>query len=314
MKPEIIMIGPMLRTAMDELEKAYTVHRYWEAEDKPALLSDVGPRIRAIATDGASGVPADVLAACPAIELIASFGVGYDGIDIPAVQARGIRVTTTPDVLNDCMAEITLGLMIALAHRLPQADHWVRKGEWARHGKAFGLTHELTGRTVGILGLGRIGKEIAARCQAMKMRVVYHGRREQAHQPFPYYERLEDMARDVDWLVVIAPGSAETHRIVSRQVMEALGPDGFLVNVGRGTLIDEPAMVELLSSGALGGAALDVFEDEPHVPEALFDLDNVVLSPHQGSATHKTRFQMGDLLVANMAAHFSGRPLLTPLV
>ncbi|MEM9097079.1 MAG: 2-hydroxyacid dehydrogenase [Pseudomonadota bacterium] len=314
MKPEIIMIGPMLKTAMDELEASYTVHRYWEAEDKPALLAATGPRIRAIATDGASGVPEAVMAACPKIELIASFGVGYDGIDIPAAQERGIRVTTTPDVLNDCMAEITLGLMIALAHRLPQADHWVRQGEWARHRKAFGLTHELTGKTVGILGLGRIGKEIATRCQAMKMRVVYHGRREQAHQPYRYYERLEDMAREVDWLVVIAPGSAETKGIVSRRVMEALGPDGFLVNVGRGTLIDEPAMVELLASGALGGAALDVFEDEPNVPNELFSLENVVLSPHQGSATHKTRFQMGDLLVANMAAHFAGAPLVTPLV
>lgn len=313
MKPEILMIGPMLKTAMDQLEEAYTVHRYWQAEDKPALLADVGTQIRAIATDGASGVPTDVMEACPLIELVASFGVGYDGVDTDLCKERGIRVTTTPNVLNDCMAEITLGLMISLAHKLPQADRWVRDGNWVS-GVSFGLTAELTGSTVGILGLGRIGKEIATRCSAMKMRVVYHGRSEQAHQPYLYYPELEAMARDVDWLIVIAPGSASTKKLVSRGVLEQLGPNGCLVNVARGTLIDEEAMVEMLSSGALGGAALDVFEREPHVPPALLDLENVVLSPHQGSATHKTRYDMGDLLVANMAAHFAGEPLLTRLV
>ncbi|MEM6933960.1 MAG: 2-hydroxyacid dehydrogenase [Pseudomonadota bacterium] len=313
MKPEILMIGPMLKTAMDQLEEAYTVHRYWQAEDKPALLADVGTQIRAIATDGASGVPTDVMEACPLIELVASFGVGYDGVDTDLCKERGIRVTTTPNVLNDCMAEITLGLMISLAHKLPQADRWVRDGNWVS-GVSFGLTAELTGSTVGILGLGRIGKEIATRCSAMKMRVVYHGRSEQAHQPYLYYPELEAMARDVDWLIVIAPGSASTKKLVSRGVLEELGPNGCLVNVARGTLIDEEAMVEMLSSGALGGAALDVFEREPHVPPTLLDLENVVLSPHQGSATHKTRYDMGDLLVANMAAHFAGEPLLTRLV
>ncbi|MBY8976475.1 2-hydroxyacid dehydrogenase [Rhodobacteraceae bacterium NNCM2] len=313
MKPEIIMIGPMLKTAMDDLEATYTVHRYWEAADKPALLAEIGPRIRAIATDGHSGVPTEVFEACPGIELIASFGVGYDNIDIPTAKARGIRVTTTPDVLNDAMAEITIGLMIALARKLPQADQWVRNGNWVP-GQSYGLTSELTGATVGILGLGRIGKEIATRAQAMKMRVVYHGRREQPHLPYAYYADLEEMARDVDWLVVIAPGSAETKGIVSRKVLEALGPKGRLVNVARGTLIDEPAMVEMLSSGALGGAALDVFEVEPHVPGGLMALDNVVLSPHQGSATDKTRYAMGDLVVGNMAAHFAGEPLLSPLI
>ncbi|MEM0944310.1 MAG: 2-hydroxyacid dehydrogenase [Pseudomonadota bacterium] len=312
MKPDVLMIGPMLATAMAALEEAYTIHRYWEAEDRSALLAEVGPRIRAIATDGHFGCPPEVMAACPGIEIIASFGVGYDNIDIPSAQARGIRVTTTPDVLNDAMAEITVGLMIALAHRLPQADAWMRQGQWVP-GKSFGLTAELTGKTAGILGLGRIGKEIAARLQAMKMRVVYHGRTRQAHQPYPYFADLEAMAREVDWLVVIAPGSAETNGIVSRAVLGALGPEGMLVNVARGTLIDEAAMVEMLADGSLGGAALDVFEREPHVPPALLDLQNVVLSPHQGSATHKTRAAMGDLVVANLAAHFAGAPLITPL-
>jgi lactate dehydrogenase-like 2-hydroxyacid dehydrogenase len=311
MKPDILQIAPMQASVTDALHAAYTVHRWWDAPDRAALLAEVGPRLRAVATDGHHGVPADVLAAAPNLEIVASYGVGYDAIDIPACKARGIRVTNTPDVLNDAVAELALGLMLALCRRIPQADAHVRAGRWPSAG--FALTAELTGAHAGILGLGRIGKEIARRLQAMKMRVSYHGRREQPFEPYPWYPDLEAMARDVDWLVVIAPGSAATRGIVSRQVMQALGPKGALVNVARGALVDEPAMVELLASGALGGAALDVFADEPRVPDALLAMPNVVLSPHQGSATHKTRAAMGDLVVRNLAAHFAGDPLLTPV-
>ncbi len=215
-------------------------------------------------------------------------------------------------MLNDAVAEITIGLMIALARRLPQADRYVRQGKWPQG--SFPFQVELNGKTVGILGLGRIGKEIALRAQAMKMRVVYHGRRRQPDEPFVYYADLAEMARDVDWLVLIAPGGKGTDRIVSRQVLEALGPEGYLVNMARGTLVDEAAMVELLQNGKLGGAALDVFEKEPQVPEAMFALDNVVLSPHQGSATLQTRNKMGALVVANLEAWFAGDPLLSPVV
>ncbi|MEL6476418.1 MAG: 2-hydroxyacid dehydrogenase [Pseudomonadota bacterium] len=312
-QPEILMIGRMIPSAMEALEAAYTVHRYWEAADKPALLAEIGPRIRGIATDGHNGVPADVMAACPGIEVVSSFGVGYDGVDIAGCKARGIKVTNTPDVLNDAMAEITVGLMIALARRMPHADRFVREDRW-QPGKNFGLTGELTGKTAGILGLGRIGKEIARRLQAMKMQVVYCGRTRQPDQPFPYYASVLKMARDVDWLIGVVPGSPQTNGMVDRAVLEALGPEGHLVNVGRGSLVDEPVMVEMLASGALGGAALDVFDAEPSVPDALKSLDNVVLSPHQGSATHKTRTAMGDLVVRNLAAHFAGDPLLTPVV
>jgi lactate dehydrogenase-like 2-hydroxyacid dehydrogenase len=210
------------------------------------------------------------------------------------------------------VAEITIGLMISLARRIPQGDQFVRQGKWP--GNNFGLFSELTGKTVGILGLGRIGKEIATRAQAMKMRVVYYGRHQQSSVPYIYYNNLEDMARDSDWLVIIAPGGKGTEGIVSRKVLEALGPKGMLVNVARGTLIDEPAMVELLQNGGLGGAALDVFEKEPQVPEALLGLDNVVLSPHQGSATNQTRDAMGALLVANLEKHFAGEPLISAVV
>jgi lactate dehydrogenase-like 2-hydroxyacid dehydrogenase len=312
MKPEILQIAPQPSRVEAALADAYTVHRYWEAGDPAALLAEIGGRIRAVATDGHYGIAPEIMAALPALEIVASNGVGYDAIDTAACKAKGVRVTNTPEVLNDAVAEMALALMLALCRRIPQADGFLRDGRWLEGG--FGLTGELTGAHAGILGLGRIGKEIARRLQAMRMRVSYHGRREQPYQPYQFYPDLEAMARDVDWLVVIAPGSAATRGIVSRPVLEALGPEGAIVNVARGALVDEAAMVELLAEGRLGGAALDVFEDEPRVPERLMRLPNVVLSPHQGSATTKTRAAMGDLVVRNLAAHFAGDPLLTPVV
>ena len=311
MKPNILQMSPIMPHVEAALAAAYEVHRYWQADDRSALLAKIGARVRAVATGGHSGCSRGIIEALPKLELISSFGVGYDGVDVAACREHGVRLTNTPDVLNDAVAEMTLGLMLALCRRIPQADAHVRAGRWLERG--YPLTGELTGARVGILGLGRIGKEIARRCQAFRLRVAYHGRSEQPYEPYEYYADLVAMARDVDWLVVIAPGTAQTRGIVSRPVLEALGPQGCLVNVARGSLVDEPAMVEMLQSGALGGAALDVFEDEPRVPEALLGLDNVVLSPHQGSATKKTRTAMGDLVVANLAAHFADRPLLTPV-
>lgn len=306
---DLLQTGKLLASCEKGLDERFTVHKLHEAKDKDALLAEIGPRVRAVA---GGNVSAQLMDKLPKLEIIANFGVGYDTIDTKAAKERNIRVTNTPDVLNDAVAELTIGLMISLARRMPQADRFVREGKWP--GASFGLFSELTGKTVGILGLGRIGKEIAVRAQAMKMRVVYHGRRQQANQPYIYYSDLTDMARDSDWLVLIAPGGKGTDGIVSRKVLEALGPEGRLVNVARGTLVDEAAMVEMLASGALGGAALDVFEKEPQVPEALFGLDNVVLSPHQGSATHQTREQMGALVVANLDAHFAGDPLISAVV
>lgn len=306
---EILQTGPLLASCEKALAERYTVHKLHETEDKDAWLKANGARIRAHA---GSGVQKGLMEALPNLEIIASFGVGYDNIDTATAKTRNIRVTNTPDVLNDAVAELTIGLMISLARRIPQSDQFVRQGKWP--GNSFGLFSELTGKTVGILGLGRIGKEIAARAQAMKMRVVYYGRSHQPAVPHIYYDNLEDMARDSDWLVVIAPGGKGTDGIVSRKVLEALGPQGKLVNVARGTLIDEAAMVELLQNGGLGGAALDVFEKEPEVPAALLGLENVVLSPHQGSATNQTRDAMGALLVANLDRHFAGEPLISAVV
>lgn len=315
MSVEILQTIKLLASCEEALAARFTVHKLHEAADKDALLAKVRDSVRGVATMG--WADAALMDALPKLEIISSFGVGYDGVDTAAAKQRKIRVTNTPDVLNDAVAEITIGLMISLARRLPQADRFVRDGKWGAHkGSAgnFGLFSELNGKTLGILGLGRIGKEIAVRAQAMKMRVAYFGRRHQPDVPYVFYDKLVDMARDVDWLVIIAPGGKATERIVSREVLEALGPDGYLVNMARGTLVDEPALVELLQARKLGGAALDVFEKEPVVPEALYALDNVVLSPHQGSATHQTRSKMGALVVQNLDAHFAGEPLISQVV
>ena len=306
---EILQTHKLLASCEQALAERYTVHKLHEAADKDALLAEVRDRVRGIAGGNAGPELMDKL---PKLEIIANFGVGYDSIDTKAAKQRNIRVTNTPNVLNDAMAEITIGLMVSLARRLPQADQYVRQGKWP--GGAFPLQSELNGKTLGILGLGRIGKEIATRATAMRMRVVYHGRHKQPNEPYVYYDKLADMARDADWLVLIAPGGKSTDKIVNREVLEALGPDGYLVNMGRGTLVDEPVLVEMLQSGGIKGAALDVFENEPKVPEILFGLDNVVLSPHQGSATHQTRNKMGALVVENLEAHFAGEPLLSAVV
>lgn len=309
MPVEILQTHKLLASCEEALAAKFTVHKLHEAGDRDALLAELRDRVRGIA---GGNVKPELMDKLPKLEIIANFGVGYDTIDTAAARQRNIRVTNTPNVLNDAVAELTIGMMIALARRIPQADQFVRQGKWSAG--TFPLLTELNGKTVGILGLGRIGKEIAVRAQAMRMRVVYHGRKRQHDEPFIFYDKLEDMARDSDWLVIIAPGGKGTDKIVSRKVLEALGPEGFLVNVARGTLIDETAMVEMLKAKTLGGAALDVFEKEPQVPAELLTLDNVVLSPHQGSATHQTRNKMGALVVANLDAHFAGDPLISPVV
>ena len=308
---DLILTGPALQSAVDALEEEFNVHRLWQAEDRAAFLSEHAAT-RFVASSGHAKLDGAMMDALPALEIISNFGVGVDAIDLDAARSRNIRVTNTPEVLSDAVAELTLALMLSTCRRIVQADTHVRTGKWPDGG--YPLTGELTGARVGILGLGRIGKEIARRCQAFRMEVVYHGRREQKYEPYPYYDNLVDMARDVDWLVAVVPGDTGTIGLVSREVLEALGPTGSFVNVGRGTLVDEAAMLELLKSGGLGGAGLDVFVEEPQMSPEFWELDNVVLSPHQGSATTKTRWAMGDLFVRNLLAHRDGNPLITPVV
>lgn len=308
---DLVMIGPMMPSVMQAVAESFNIHRYWEADDKAEFLQQ-HKASKYLATDGHAGCSAAIMDALPDLEIIACYGVGTDAIDLGAAKERGVRVTNTPGVLTDAVAELAVGLMIDLCRRISDADRFVRDGKWPNGG--YPLTKELTGATIGILGLGRIGKEIARRAQAFKMQVVYHGRTKQRFEPYPFYENLEEMARNVDWLVAVVPGGDSTAGLVNRGVLSALGPDGAVVNLGRGSLIDEAAMIELLQSGDLGGAALDVFEKEPAMSDALWSMPNVVLSPHQGSATTKTRWAMGDLVVRNLRAHQANAPAITPVV
>ena len=312
MKPEIVLTGPMMPHVIEALEAAYTVHRSDEAEDLAAFLAEVAPSVRGIATGGHHGNLDNALVdALPKLEIISSFGVGIDNVDVRYVTGKGITVTNTPGVLNDDVSNLAIALLLMCSRKLSAADRYVRQGQWLE--ADMPLQQSIRGRTVGILGLGRIGKDIAAKLQVFGCEVVYHGRSEQSDQPYRYYGDLVEMARESDHLVVICPGGPATAGIVNRAVLEALGPEGTLINVARGSVVDEPELVSALLDGRLGSAGLDVFAAEPKVPEALLELDQVVLLPHVGSATVQTRKAMGDLVVDNLASHFAGKGALTPV-
>ena len=307
---EILMIAPMPEMVAEQLLALGPLHDYAGAADKDALLAEIGPHVTIAVAMG--GFPGELHDRLPNLKLISSYGVGYDGIDVPLASRHGVAVTNTPDVLSDAVAELTVGMMLAYDRMIPQAETYVRAGDWAAKGM-FPLTRQLAGSKAGIFGLGRIGKEVASRLSAMKVDVAYHGRREQPDQPYRYYASLTEMAADVDWLVSIAPGGAETHHAINAEVLRALGPDGRVLNIGRGSVIDEAAMVAALKTGEVGGAALDVFEDEPRPNPDLLTMSNVLLQPHKGSATHATRQAMGQLVVDNVKAHLAGAPLLTKI-
>lgn len=310
-KPDLIITGPCMEHAHRRFDENFTTHNFWEADDKSAFIAQ-HQNTRFLAAASHAPIDGAFMDSLPALEVISNYGVGVDTIDLQAARARGIRVTNTPEVLTDAVAEFAMGLLLATCRRIVDGDRFVRDGKW--EAEKYPLTGELNGATVGILGMGRIGKEIAQRCQAFRMRVVYHGRQKQKSQPFVYYSDLVEMARDVDWLIAVVPGDTGTVGIVSRDVLEALGPTGGLINVGRGTAVDEAAMLELLQTGGLGAAGLDVFAKEPKMDPAFWSLENVVLAPHQASATHKTRTAMADLFVDNLIAHRDGDPLITPVV
>ena len=309
---EILSVGPFYAPSYASMERDFTVHKLWQAKDRAALVTEVGGRVRAIQTGGGHGADAGLMAALPRLEIISCFGVGVDAVDLAAAKQRNVIVTNTPDVLNECVADLAMGLTLATLRRISLGDRFVRAGGWLKG--ALPLAQKVGGKTMGILGYGRIGKAIARRAEAFGMHIVYHGRKPQAGAAHRYYASLTEMARDCDVLMVICPGGAATRHIVNAQVMQALGPEGTLINVARGSVVDEQALVKALTDGSLGAAGLDVFESEPKVPEALFGMDQVVLQPHVGSATHETRKAMGDLTVDNLRAHFAGKPALTPVV
>jgi lactate dehydrogenase-like 2-hydroxyacid dehydrogenase len=291
-----------------QLEQAFTVH---EQPLEPAAFAAIAPRIRALVGGGESRVSAELIAQLPALEIISIMGVGYDGVDVAAAKARKVPVTHTPDVLNDDVADLALALMLGISRQLVRADHHVRSGEWSQGPLELG--RKMSGARLGLVGIGRIGQGIARRAAAFDMKVAYTARHARPELPYAHFPDAAALAAQSDYLVVITPGGASTRHLVDRDVLLALGPQGILVNVARGSVVDEAALIEALEAKAIAGAALDVFETEPGVPERLRRLPNVLLSPHIGSATQATRQAMADLVVANLQAHFSGRPLPSPV-
>lgn len=312
MKPDLLLVGNATPRMLEAMTGAFTLHKLKEISDLDAFLNERGEAIAAVATNGHDGLKPEIMARLPKLRIISCFGVGYDAIDAKAAAGRGIMVTHTPDVLNADVANTAIMLMLAVSRRIVVDDAYVRAGRWPKEGAAP-LRQSIEGKRVGILGLGRIGETIARKLAAFDCEIVYHSRNRKPDVPYRYYDRLADMAKDVDFLVVIAPGGAATHHLVNRAVIDALGPDGTLINVGRGSVVDEAELVAALKEGRLGAAGLDVFEDEPRVPEALFAMENVVLLPHVGSATVETRRAMGDLTVENLLRFFADGKAVTPV-
>lgn len=310
-KPGLVVVGPLMPRVMDGLAPLFEMYKLWEAPDKEALLKKVAPTVRAIATDGTKGASRELMRELPKLEIVGCQGVGVDAIDLAYAREHNVIVTNTPDVLNDDVADLAMALLLATIRRIPQGDRYVREGKWLRGPMA--LTDTLRNRTLGMVGFGRIGKTIARRAAAFDLKIVYHTRTLQTDQPYVHYPRLVEMARDADILMVIVPGGAATRHLVNAQVLEALGPSGYLINVARGSVVDEPALIKALQEGKIAGAGLDVFENEPQVPDALIKMENVVVQPHVGSATHHTRNAMAQLVVDNLKAWLEGRPVLTPV-
>src|SRR3954454_15950140 len=308
---EVMMLGSMRALIAEQLAQHFTFHPTPDAAEQEAFFNEVGPRIRGLATGGHKRVDGALMDRLPRLEVIANFGVGYDTVDAAEAGRRGIVVTNTPDVLTEEVADLAVALMLAAIRQLPQADRYLREGKWLE--RPFPLTATLRGRKVGILGLGRIGKAIATRLEAFGLEIGYPGRNPQADVSYRYYPTLLDMAKEVDVLMCVAPGGPETKHMVDAEVLRALGREGILVNVGRGTVVDERALIEALRTKAILSAGLDVFEDEPKVPQELIAMDHVVLLPHVGSASVHTRNAMGQLVVDNLTSWFSGKGPLTPV-
>jgi lactate dehydrogenase-like 2-hydroxyacid dehydrogenase len=306
--PDILVTAPLPPFLYEPLRAGYRCHDYYQASDKAALLAAQGEHVRGLVQGGQTLTPTSLLDALPKLELISVFGVGYDGVPVPYCKKRGIKVTNTPDVLTDDVADVALGLILMTGRGFARLNRFARAGEWEKRGPE--LTTKLAGRKVGILGLGRIGKAIARRVAAMEMKVAYTGRKRQ-DVPYEFLPDLKALAAAADFLVVACPGGEATRNIVDAEVLASLGKKGTLINIARGSIVDERALVDAVKAGTIKGAGLDVFADEPHVPPDLLAMDNVVVLPHVGSATRETRQAMGDLCKANLDAYFSGKGVLT---
>ena len=308
----VLQVGPLKPSLAATLQASYDALVLPAGEDTAAFLAEHGPSVTAVVTSGRTGVGTALMQQLPALGAVVNFGVGYDTTDTALARERGITVSNTPDVLTDCVADIALGLTLDVLRGLSAADRFVRRGEWPAAGN-FPLMRRVSGKRIGILGLGRIGQAIATRFEAFGCPISYHSRREVADTTYAYAATPEALAADVDVLVVATAGGPATNGLVTRRVLEALGPDGYLVNIARGSVVDEEALVDLLVAGGLAGAGLDVFANEPAVPEALLALDNVVLLPHLASGTVETREAMERLTLDNLESWLTHGKLLTPV-
>lgn len=310
-KPGLLVVGPYTPDEMEVLARHFVVHRLWQAPDRDAFLAAVAPEIRAIGTRGELGANGAMIGALPKLEIIACYGVGTDAIDLAAARARGIAVTNTPDVLTEDVADMGWALLLATARRIPEGDLYARSGAWTKAPMA--LTTRVWGKRLGIVGLGRIGRAVARRAEGFGMTVAYSARARYADVSYAWHPDPASLAREVDFLIVCAAGGPATRNLVGADVLKALGPAGILVNVSRGSVVDEPALLDALRNGTIAAAGLDVFWNEPAIDPAFAALQNVVLQPHNASGTVETRAAMGRLVRENLLAHFEGRPLPTPV-
>ena len=312
-KADVVLIGASKHVIVNGLSPHTNLHKLFEQKDREAYLSEIAPKVRGLAIAyTANKVDGAFMSRFPKLEIVSSFGVGYDHVDAKWAGEHGIIVTNTPDVLNEEVSDTALGLLLCTVREFPQADRYVRAGKWAEKGYPLSKA-TLRDRTVGMVGMGRIGRAIARRLDAFGVPVVYHSRNPQKDVSYKYYSDLVAMAREVNTMMVIVPGGPATKNLINKQVLEALGPDGILINMARGSVVDEPALIEALKSKTIMSAGLDVFVNEPHVPAELIAMDNVVLFPHLGSASEYTRRAMDQLVVDNLLAWFSGKPPLTPV-
>ncbi|MDB2389707.1 2-hydroxyacid dehydrogenase [Alphaproteobacteria bacterium] len=312
MNTSMLLIGGATPIMMEEFNRHFTVYIWDEISDKDGFLAEHGAQIMAVATNGHDGVAPKIMAGLTNLKIISCYGVGYDAIDTNVATKRDIMVTHTPIVLNNDVANTAIMLMLAVSRRLVHDHEWVCSGRWKDQGNAP-LTRSIEGTNVGIFGLGRIGQTIARKLEAFDCNIVYHTRTEKPDLPYRFYDNLTEMAGDVDYLIAVTPGDASTYKKINREVIDALGSKGTLINVGRGSVVDEVALVAALEDGRLGGAGLDVFANEPHVPPALFEMDNVTLTPHVASATVETRRAMGNLTIENLLRFFNEGTVTTPV-
>jgi lactate dehydrogenase-like 2-hydroxyacid dehydrogenase len=312
-KAEVLLVGPLKPRIVEGLSAVFTLHTLTTAKDGEAFIKEVGPRVRGIASClSTKKIDGPFMSQFPKLEIVASFGVGYDHVDAKWAGEHGVTVTNTPDVLNEEVADTALGLLLATVRELPQSERYLRAGKWPQ--AAYPLSKAtLRDRTVGIVGMGRIGQAIARRLDAFGVPVVYHSRNPQKDVKYKHYPNLIEMARDVDTLMLILPGGAATKNIINAEVLKALGPNGIVINMARGSVIDEPALIKALQDKTIMAAGLDVFVNEPQVPAELIAMDNVVLFPHVGSASVWTRNKMDQLVVDNLLAWNAGKPPLTPV-